>query len=59
MCCADLQKQIADLKSEINKQQKHIDSLEQKLVLLTKDLDTIRFEGCWRYHADPNHEHKK
>lgn len=59
MSCDDLQKQIDDLKSEINKQQKHIDSLEQKLVLLTKELDTIRFEGCWRYHQDSNHGHKK
>lgn len=59
MCCDDLQKQIAELQYTLFQQQKHIDNIEQQLVLLTKELDTVRFEGCWRYHENSTHEHKK
>lgn len=59
MSCEKLQEQINKLKDEIQSQQKHIDTLEQKLVLLTKELDTIRLEGCWRFYEDSDHRHKK
>ena len=46
-----LQEQIYDLQNEVRE-------LQMENELLRNDLNTIKHEGCWRFHEDPNHLHK-
>lgn len=32
--------------------------IQQELTLLQNDLNTIKMEGCWRFHENPEHTHK-
>lgn len=53
-----LQEQIYDLVSDVRELQYRLDQLQMENELLRNDLNTIKHEGCWRFHEDPNHVHK-
>ena len=55
----ELQNQLSKLQKQIHEQQKHIDELGQNIALLHDKIDTLKFEGCWRYYENPNHEHRR
>ena len=38
--------------------EEQIRQLQMENTLLRNDLNTIKHEGCWRFHEDPNHIHK-
>ena len=46
-----VQEQIWELQEQVRK-------LQMENELLRNDLNTIKNEGCWRFHEDPNHAHK-
>jgi len=46
-----VQEQIWELQEEIRK-------LQMENTMLRNDLNTIKMEGCWRFHENPEHIHK-
>ena len=36
-----------------------IRELQMENTLLRNDLNTIKNEGCWRFHENPNHSHRR
>ena len=38
--------------------ERKVEELQMENTLLRNDLKIIKNEGCWRYHENPNHEHK-
>jgi archaellum component FlaC len=51
--------QIKKLEDEVRRIDARITQLEMTIKLLTDDMNTIKFEGCWRFIDDPSHQHKK
>lgn len=35
-----------------------IERLRDELALQAREIELIKNEGCWRYHQNPEHEHK-
>lgn len=47
-----LQEQIYTLQDQVRE-------LQMENELLRQDLNTIKMEGCWRFHESPQHIHKE
>ena len=50
--------QLEWVQEQIWELERKVEKLQMENTLLRNDLDIIKTEGCWRFHENPNHEHK-
>ena len=61
MQCATMAVEDYELKwvqEQIWELERKVEELQMENTLLRNDLNIIKNEGCWRYHENPNHNHK-